>query len=197
MMKTRFLAAVLCALLASFAVAGAPAIQSQEALATEIGKKIRQLDLLNQILPVLMTKEQLKLLIPVVMKARNEERELSAKEFKMMVEKEAKVTAAIKEAKEKKLVPSRELVAELGQMYLAFSIGRQILIESQVENVRLAMEKHLNKGQIKAAANALNPKIFDPKADLDAITEAQKLKLWIRNILLDPLAYELLVDLSK
>ena len=196
-MKTRFLAALLCILVASISFAGSPAIQTQEARATEIGKKIRQLDLLNQILPVLMTKDQLKLMIPVIAKARNEERELSAKEFKMMAEKEAKVTAAIKEAKEKKLVPSRELVGELGQMYLAFSIGRQILVQSQVENVRLAMEKHLNKGQIKAAANALNPKIFDPKADMDAITEAQKLSLWIRNILLDPLAYELLVDLSR
>jgi len=196
-MKIRPVALLLCVLLGSFAIAGTPATQSQEARATEIGKKIRQLDLLNQILPVLMTKEQLKALVPVIAKARAEERELDAKEFKMMVEKEAKVAAAIKEAKEKKQVPSRELVTELGQMYTAFTIGRQILIQNQVENVRAAMEKHLNKGQIKAAANALNPKIFDPKADLESITEDQKLKLWIRNILLDPLAYELLVELSK
>jgi len=165
--------------------------------ALEIGKKIRQLDLLNQILPVLMTKEQIKLIIPVVAQARREERELAAKELKMMTEKEAKITAAIKEAKDKKLVPSRELVAELSQMYLAFSMARRIMAEAQIENIRTAMEKHLNKGQIKAAANALNPKIFDPKADLESITEAQKLKLWIQNILLDPLAYDLLIELSR
>lgn len=194
-MKTRILLLVVIASLSASVFASQSNAPGDKA--TEIGKKIRQLDLLNQILPVLMTKEQLKAIIPAVQKARNEERVLAQKELKMMIEKEAKVDAAIKEGKSKHLVPSQELVAELSQMYNAFVIARRMMMSSQVEAIRLVMEKNLNKGQIKAAANALNPKIFDPSADLSSITEERKLDLWIQNILLDPQAFDLLVELSK
>ncbi len=194
-MKTRILLLVVISALSMSAFANQSNAQGDKA--TEIGKKIRQLDLLNQILPVLMTKEQLKAIIPAVQKARNEERVLAQKELKMMAEKEAKVDAAIKEGKSKQLVPSKELVAELSQMYNAFVIARRMMMTSQIEAIRLVMEKNLNKGQIKAAANALNPKIFDPSADLSTITEERKLELWIQNILLDPQAFDILVELSK
>lgn len=174
-----------------------PAYAGQNQRAAQIGDKIRQVDLLNQILPVLMTKEQIRKILPSVDRARQAEKDLAAKELQMMKSKEAAIDAAIKEGKTGKMVPSAALLKDLSNMYVAFTAARKIMTAQSLEMVRKAMRANLNSGQIKAAANALNPKLFNPEADVSKMTEDQKLDMWIQLVMLDPLAYDLLLDLSK
>lgn len=165
--------------------------------ATRIGQKIRRLDLLNQILPVLFTKEQLEKLLPIIEKSRQQEADLEAVELKTMKAIEAEVDLAIKEGLEKQKVPSDEIQAKLRKMSEAFQLGRMVLLGTNTAKVLEFMKKELNEGQRKAAANAFDPRIFDPSADPSAMSDDDKLKNWIQLILLDGLSYELLLDLRK
>ncbi|MEZ5162834.1 MAG: hypothetical protein R2688_03590 [Fimbriimonadaceae bacterium] len=167
------------------------------AKATDIGRRIHHLNLLNQVLPVLMTKEQIKKLLPVMEKQRQAVKDLEKREFDEMSKIDAKVQAALKEAKEKQVLPSDELNAEIQLMATKFNMERIKLLALQINELTAAMEEHLNAGQIKAAALALNPKIFNPEVDDTQYTEKERLLLWVRYVLMDPEIYPLMIELSK
>ena len=165
--------------------------------ATRIGLKIRQLDLLNQILPVLMTREQIRKLLPIVEGVRQKQKDIEAKELEQMKLVENDVDKALAGGLEKGKVPSEELFAKLQKLTFAFQVTRQVHTAQSVEKVLEFMKKELNEGQRKAASNALDPRIFDPKADVTTMSDDEKLKYWIRAVLLDYESYDLLVKLSK
>lgn len=167
------------------------------AKATEIGRRIHQLNLLNQVLPVLMTKDQIKKLLPVMEKQRQAVKDLEKREFDEMMKIDAKVQAAVKDAKEKQILPSDELNAEIQTLASKFNLERVKLLALQINELAAAMEVHLNAGQIKSAAMALNPKIYNPEVDESQYTEKERLLLWVRYVLMDPEIYPLMIELSK
>ncbi|MCB0825210.1 MAG: hypothetical protein KDC26_03395 [Armatimonadetes bacterium] len=167
------------------------------ARATEMGRRVHQLNLLNQVLPVLMTKEQIKKLLPVMEKQRQAVKDLEKREFDQMSKIDAKVQAALKDAKEKQVLPSDELNAEIQLMAANFNMERIKLLAVQINELAAAMEEHLNAGQIKSAAMALNPKIYNPEVDDSQYTEKERLLLWVRYVLMDPEIYPLMIELSK
>ncbi len=171
--------------------------QPENTRATELGTKIRQLDLLNQLLPVLMTKEQLKKIIPVIDRARNAQQKEFAMELLEMKKVEGKVDKALKEARESKKVPSREMMSELFRMAKNFQATRAIVVADQLQNVRDILKATLNEGQLKAAANALDPRAYDPSADVSKMSQDRKLDNWIKYILLDWASFELLLQMSR
>jgi len=112
--------------------------------------KVRQLDLLNQIVPVLMTADQIKKLLPAIEKSRAAEQVIQKDELAAMKKLEARVDSAIKEAKEKSLVPSREFQAEVIATFQLFTKNRAAMISEQNDLVLKAVEESLDQGQIKA-----------------------------------------------
>ena len=195
-MIRRYLALVL-AVFAVLAPAFASAQVPSNPVADRISIKVRKLDLLNQILPVLMTKEQIKQMLPVIEKARQAERDQTAKELEIMTKYEGKLDAAIKAALEKKQVTKVEVLRDLRAMSRGLSISRLAMIGNYTDQVRTKFMSVMNAGQVKAASNALDPRLVDPNADVSKLTTDDRLKLWVRGILLDPLAYDLLVQLSR
>lgn len=192
--RTLALLAVTLAVLApSLALAQ---IQSNP-VADRIALKVRKLDLLNQLLPVLMTKEQIRKMLPTIEKARQAEKDQTAKELELMKKYEGKLDAAISAAINKKQVTKIEVLRDLRAMVRGLSISRMAMVGNYTDIVRTKFVEVMNAGQVKAASNALDPRLVEPNADLSKLTSDQKLKLWIRSILLDPLAYDLLVELSK
>lgn len=165
--------------------------------ADDMGLKIKRLDLLNQILPVLMTKEQIKKILPAIEKARAEEIKLSKAEKKKMDEFEAKVDKAITDAEEKGILPPAELMGQLAGLHSVLFTARQIVITGQVNEVTKALKETLNEGQIKAAANSLNPKVFRPDAKIDEMSDDETLKIWVQYVLMDPIAYDILIKIYK
>lgn len=181
----------LAACLVSFATASPTVLPADDA--SRILNKMRQVDLLNQILPVLMTTEQLGKLLPAVEKARSAAIELEKKELERMKKFETKLDPAIKDAKEKGQVPSSELQDEIKAILKEFQQNRTIMVLEQNEAVLKAVEETLDAGQIKAATNSLSV----PKGDTSKPSDRERLRRWVRAVLMDPLSYDLLVDLSK
>jgi hypothetical protein len=60
-----------------------------------------------------------------------------------------------------------------------------------------AMKTSLNAGQMKVAANALDFKLYNPNIKPEEIKEEDRLRLYVQEVLLDPLAYDLLVKMQS
>jgi hypothetical protein len=169
----------------------------QQKRATEIMTKVRQIDMINQILPALFEKEQLRKILPVIEKLRAEVKVQEKKEYDILLKLEAKLDAQIKNATEKKEMPDAPIRKEIDSTFQAFSMLREAIIAEYVDKVTEILNKELNAGQKKAIQNAVNPKIFIPDADVTKWTDEQKFRFWIRLVILDPASYDILVKLSR
>jgi antirestriction protein ArdC len=135
--------------------------------------------------------------LPAIEQARQMVKNTQKSELAEMQRMKAKLDAALKEALDKRQVPGRELMGEVANMYKVFEIKREAIARENTAKVLEAMKKVLNEGQIKAAAGALEPKLLDPSLDPKTMTQDDKLRVFVRAILLDPDAYELLIELRK
>ncbi|MBS1713839.1 MAG: hypothetical protein JST30_05825 [Armatimonadetes bacterium] len=173
-----------------------PALPSgppEQDVASRILVKLRQLDLLNQILPVLLTKEQLGKLLPVIEKAREASKATERIELDELKKLEPKVDSDLKDAKEKGLVTAKEKTTEYLRVLAALRKVREIMVNEQLETVLKAVEETLDEGQIKAATNSIQ-NAGDKESK---VTDRDKLRRWVGAVLLDPLAYDLLLELKK
>ncbi len=169
---------------------------SQNSEATKITDKIHRLDVLNQILPVLMTKDQIKKLIVEIEKVRQTFKDNEKKELEALQKVEARVAAEVKRCTEKGDIPDEKLMAELGNLRSTFIANRGKMSVVNTANIYLAMKETLNEGQMKAAGNSIDPRYFGV-ADPEKVSQEDKLRLWIQNVLLDAVTYDVLVELSK
>lgn len=190
----------LLALLLSLMLVGGVSAQSAADRAKksdEILHKIKQLDLMNQLLPLLMTKDQLKKILPAIEKARQKVDQAMTKEFDMLRQFEGKVAKAHSDAFDKGAVPGRDLLNEIIKMFKALNIYRALIADENTDAVIKVLKETLNAGQIKAATNALDPQTFDPSLKPEQMTEDQKLRFFVKEILLDPAAYDVLVEMNR
>jgi hypothetical protein len=193
----KLITAALALMMFGSTMAAAPVVQRKENVeATRINLKIRRLQLIDQLLPVLMTPAQLKAILPAVEKARQQEVDLEARELKELKLIEADLDKELKAAIEKGVLPSDEMDAKITKMDSVFRLGRQVLVGGNVNAILAALKANLSEGQLKAAANSLNPLILNPNADPATMSQDDKLKAWIQLVLLDRAVYDLLVDMS-
>lgn len=164
--------------------------------ADEIITKIRRMDLANQILPLVLTKEQLDKLLPAVEKARTEGRKAEEVEYEMLTKLEPSVDAAVKEAYEKQMLPKQETMVTVASTFKTMRLRREAIIADNVDAVMAVLEKELNAGQKKAAANAVQPSLFDPTLDPTKMSDTQKMRFYVQAILLDSEAYDVLLQMS-
>lgn len=195
----KIMKSVLIVLALMFALAGgASADQSDKSKkATETLEKMRQLDLLNQLLPLVMTKDQIRQLLPSIEKARRDVKAQEDMEADLISKYAARVDEAVKNGTEKGDVPDKQFLKELNALVMTMSIKRNAVISDNTDLVLDQMKKVLNAGQIKAAANSLSPSIYLPGYKPEELTDEMKLKVFVREIMLDPLAYDILVKIQK
>lgn len=165
--------------------------------ADEILIKIRRMDLANQILPLVMTNAQLDKLLPAVEKARTEGRKAEEVEYDMLVKLEGSVDTALKEAYEDQKLPKQETMNQAAATFKTMRLRREAISNENVDAVVAVLEKELNAGQKKAAANALQPSLFDPTLDASKWTDTEKLRFFTRAILLDNEAYDVLLQMRN
>ncbi len=187
--------ALLLAATLAFGQAKPPARPAAEA--DRILVDLRRLDLYNQILPVLIKPEQAKRLLAQVESAQEAEKRHLRDELVEMRKLDPTIADALKAARDKGEVPSREVITELIKAFRLLDAKRQVMVGEQTEKVLTAVEETLDAGQIKAAANALDPRIGNPGADPAKLSDRERLRAWVRVVLMDPLAYEILLELSK
>lgn len=187
--------ALLGALAGSASAQQNPLAPSAEKMAFDV--KVRKIDLLNQILPVLFTRKQIDALLPVIERARVRVKETRKKEDVLIKDFQKSVDEAIKNGTEKQSVPPRKILTDLTRLLEAIRITRQMVAAENAKSVQEVFDKVCNAGQRKVAAQSLALGMFEPAPDPEKVTEAQRELIFVREILLDPLAYDLLVDLQK
>jgi len=166
------------------------------ASANRFWDKVDKLDAYNMILPLLMTKEQIRKILPSIEKARERVRTTLKTENEELRRLETKVDAAMSQAADKGAVPSHELISEIYKERVAIAQRRLAMAAVNAEDVTAAVKTALNAGQLKVAENSLNPKDFDPGLKVEEMKPDDKLILFSREILLMPQAYDILVKLS-
>lgn len=163
---------------------------------SDIQAKIRQIDLMNNILPVVFRKDQLQKILPLIERARQAEANLQKQEEKILRDLEPSLDSAIKEGTEKQVVAKPELIAKILNTFKGMQLARQVLSEEHVEKTLKLCEEILDEGQKKAAINALDPGFYKGK-DAKSFSDREKLKFFVGGILMDPLSYDLLLKLNR
>lgn len=194
-MRKFALSVVTACLLASSQVAFAQSDSSKRS--DELFTKMRQVDMLSQILPAVFTTDQLKKILPVLEKCRKVVRDTEAKEVTVMTALEAMVDRSIKAGIDKKQMPKGDVKAKISTTVRLLTSIRESVTQDNVSKLYEVLKAELNAGQLRAIANAFSPKSIDPKLDSKNWTQEKKVKFWIRVVLLDPASYPLLVKLSR
>lgn len=163
----------------------------------DIIHKARQLDLLNHLVPLLLTKDQINKLLVVVEKGRAKVDQIKQLEASDMLKYDGKINDAINKGINNDLVPSKDLLNELSRLFNGFHIRRQVAANENADLILEVLRKELNAGQIKAAANSLDIKAYEPNIDEKTLTEEYRLRYYIKDVILDPQAYDLLMKMSK
>ena len=163
----------------------------------EILIKMRQIDLLNFMVPLVLTKDQINKLLVVVEKCRAKVEQVRNDEATELLKFDSKVTDAVNKGINKDITPGKTLMIELNNNLTKFAFRRQLTGDENADLVLAVFKKELNEGQRKAAMNAHDIKAFDPRVDVSKLTDDDKLKFFIKDVILDPYAYDLLMRMSK
>lgn len=180
-------------LLLLVSVAGAQPAKDRGEASANVLTKAAQLDLLRQILPLLFTKEQWRKLLPAVERARETVKSTERNEAEELIKLEKRVTDAYTGAMERGELPKAELLNEIHGKVRALEQTRRIMADKNVGEVTEAFEKVANAGQKKTAINSLNPKVF---GEVEKLNDEQKMRLFISEVLLHPLSYDIMRKLS-
>lgn len=163
----------------------------------EVLMKARSLDHLTHLLPLAMTKEQLNKLLLVVDKARQKEDAITLNEHQELVKIEPLIDGEVKRGTKDGAVPSKEVLSQCAKLFSAFTIRRTMAAEENTTDIFNAMKSILNEGQLKVAANTLDPRAFDPNAKPDSMSQDEKIKLFIKAVILDWSSYDIMVKMAS
>ncbi len=163
----------------------------------EILNKARQLDLLNHILPLALSKEQYNKILPVIEKCRAKEMDIEAREADELRVLETKIDSALDKGVKAGLVPDKEVLREVNKTFIAFDMRRRAVADENTDAILAVLKSTLNAGQLKVAENTIDPKAFDPNAKPDAMSQDEKIKFFIKADMLDWSCYDLMVKLQK
>jgi hypothetical protein len=196
-MKQKLLLA-LSLLLAAAAMAPAQDIDPEKAKeSTAILAKMRKVELLNELLPLVLTRDQILQILPTIERARAKTRELTNKEHDALLQFDKSSDATINAAMKGK-VPDQSAVRDIEVFYEAVDINRQAIMGQNIDAMMEVLQKVLNKGQMKVMANSLTLKFFEP--DVTTAEEKDdnvKERVFVREVLLDPLTYDLFIQMTK
>lgn len=171
---------------------GSGQLSPQEAHSSIILDKLAKVDVLGQYLPLLLTKEQLKALLPTIEKARENVATVKRKEYEELKKIEPMLDKAIANGVEKSEVPKREEVAAAMNMVNKLYVGRSFIAASNATLVAAKFREVASKGQLKTAANSLDPRFLPAGKKAEDVTDDEKIDIFVREILLHPQAYDVM-----
>ena len=163
----------------------------------EIWAKIRTVDAMIQITPLALTKNQLFDLLIAMEKARQKEFDIRKLEDDDLAKFEERLDKAVKEGVEKGQYPPKDLQIDVAKLTKAMTVRRQVALGEMIDIVYDAAQKTLNAGQLKVMENSLKPELLDSRFKSDKMTGEDKIKFFIRSVMMDATCYELLLKLSK
>lgn len=182
--------------LAVGAFAGAQQIDPQKAKESEvIVNNMRRVELLNQILPLVLTKSQINAILPAIERARDKMRQLYLTEHDDLLEFQKSTQAAAQAGVAGKM-PDNKLVTDIRAFFQANDVRRASVVEHNIDIIMPVLVKNFNKGQMKVMANSLTLAFFEPDIKPQDANDDIKQRVFVREVLMDPLAYDLLVQMA-
>jgi hypothetical protein len=179
------------------AVAGAQITTPGGAVSDAINAKLHKLDLLIKLVPLALKKDQYPDLLLGIQKARDIERAELKKEDDELAALEPQVSSAIDKAVNDGVYPPRDMQQSVQDKLTAMSNRRLGVGYAMIKVVTNAISSGLNAGQRKVMAGSFAPQFINPAMKPEDITDDARVSFYIRTILLDPDAYDLLVEMSK
>ena len=199
-MKLRIILGLATALFMSFGLTSIG--YSQEY--TQAGKdvdatllKINKLNILKYVTPLLLKKVQLNALMTTIEKCQAKEKEiiaLDAKEFKKL---DVEIDKALDGALNDGSYPKRELQSKIIALQDALIIRRKLATGEMVDMLLETCKKNLNDGQMAAMVNLTDPSYVEGETRAAKLPNDEKTKLYIREVFLSPLTYDIFKQLAK
>ncbi len=195
-MKIRaLLLPVMLACLSTFSLAQITTEKGKQS--DQVNIKISKLDLLIKLVPLALRKEQYPDLLTGIEKARDLERQALSKEDEQLAALDGDLTAAIDNAVEKGQYPPRTTQDLIAGKIQEMTNARMLVHYKMIKAVSDAIKSKLNAGQIKVIAGSFAPQFIDPSVPKDKMTDEVKIDFFIDRVFLDPLAYDLLLEMAK
>ena len=199
-MKIRFLLSFAVAMLMLFGLASVGAAQE----ITQAGKdvdatllKINKLNILKYVTPLLLKKTQLNALMTTIEKCQAKQKEIIALDAKEFKKYDADIDKALESALNDGGYPSRDLQAKIIAIQDALLIRRKLATNEMVDMLLDTCKKNLNDGQLAAMANLTDPNYVEGETKVAKLPGDEKTKLYIREVLLSPLTYDIFKQLAK
>src|SRR5690349_15084458 len=108
-----------------------------------------------------------------------------------------KFADALAAAESKGALPHAQMFDEPGMYFNAFVLKRKSLVSDKVGEIMKTMKATLNEGQVRAAANAFDPRGLSLTKKPEELTEDETLDAWVRVVLLDNHTHHILSEMSK
>jgi hypothetical protein len=196
MMKHLLLSLALC--FALLAGASAQITTSKGAKSDEINLKIHEVDLLLQILPLVLTKDQLNnKILPAIEKNRETLRKELEYEDGELAKMEASLDESIEAAYSKGAYPPRKTTNDIADKTYKLGQVRSVIIGSMTDSMIDVLNATLTTGQKKDLLGSFDPKFIDPTAKPESITDERKMRFFVQRVFLDPTTYEILKKLAR
>lgn len=196
-MKIRFVFALCLALASSLCLAQEPTQAGKDIDAIIL--KINKLNIVKYITPLLLKKSQMNALMTTLEKCQTKQKEIiesDAKEFKAR-KIEGEIDKALDEALNDGSYPKRELQGKIIAIQDALLLRRKIATTEMVEMLFETTKKNLNEGQLTVMRNLTDPNYVEGQTKASKLPDEERTKLYIREVLLSPLAYDILKQLAK
>ena len=146
---------------------------------------------------LLLKKVQLNALMTTIEKCQAKEKEiiaLDAKEFKKL---DVEIDKALDGALNDGSYPKRELQSKIIALQDALIIRRKLATGEMVDMLLETCKKNLNDGQMAAMVNLTDPSYVEGETRAAKLPNDEKTKLYIREVFLSPLTYDIFKQLAK
>ncbi|MER3414376.1 MAG: hypothetical protein C4341_09155 [Armatimonadota bacterium] len=152
---------------------------------------LAEIDIANQILPLLLTKDQTNRLLTLVERARAEAKQQEKKEADALKALKTEADKVHEEAVKMGKVPSQEFLKKVNDMFADWEKERLNIRAKNTILLMSCVKEILNEGQIKAAIGVVD-KVYDEQLRefVENPTDDQKLSYYVVHVFLNDTAYE-------
>ena len=163
----------------------------------EIVLKLRQADLMVQLTPLALTKDQINKLMATLEKIRADQAKIRKQEDDILLKMEPELDKVLKAAIETGAFPPRPFIESTSKTTAQMTLTRAFWSTKMVDQLLETIKKSLDAGQIKAMTHSLNAEALDPTKKMKDMNDEDKLKFFIARIFLDDVTYDLLGKMAK
>jgi hypothetical protein len=175
-----------------------------QAIITEHGKqsdeiflKLRKIDLLDQLLPLLLTKDQINHnLLPAIEQARSKMKQILTDEDTELAKFDAETTEVLNNAMTKDVYPPKDFLKRVAAKTRDMSIKRSVNMSLITADLAKILDATLTDGQKKVMENSFDTSFVDPSKKPEDVKPDTKRLFFINRVFLDPLTRELLIALA-